>query len=297
MAQTAAQRKRNQRARDRARLGDDEYKRIERDKMRFYRASKRPQKPKTTIIINNQPQPQPQPAQQPQPIKPRKQTPKAPQQLIRAPQIQVKDYVPLFKSPNATQLSDNSIKTYRSQFKKVYELFTKKKVIPDKLKNELIKVLQLKNYNHVYVTKELDFIKDTTKFINGFKTKYPNKNSYKSHFNSTVSISSRIKEFDEEYQILAPINTGLAKSYSDDRNDNTVSFTDNKRIINFTPANIKTTLKSISDLFEKTIFSIYTLQPPRRLKDFAAMKITTETDPQRLKKKKKKKENQFFNLE
>ncbi len=32
MAQTAAQRKRAQRARDRARLGDDEYKRIERDK-------------------------------------------------------------------------------------------------------------------------------------------------------------------------------------------------------------------------------------------------------------------------
>ncbi len=40
MAQTAAQRKRNQRARDRARLGDVEYKRIEAEKMRMYRASK-----------------------------------------------------------------------------------------------------------------------------------------------------------------------------------------------------------------------------------------------------------------
>jgi hypothetical protein len=45
MAQTAAQRKRAQRARDRARSGDEEYKRIERDKMRAYRASKRPLKP------------------------------------------------------------------------------------------------------------------------------------------------------------------------------------------------------------------------------------------------------------
>ncbi len=68
MAQTAAQRKGNQRARDRLRLGDEEYKRIERDKMRAYRASKR--SPKRTIIINNQPQPQPQPVQQPQSIKP-----------------------------------------------------------------------------------------------------------------------------------------------------------------------------------------------------------------------------------
>ncbi len=42
MAQTAAQRKRNQRARDRARLGDQEYKRIEKDKLRAYRESKRP---------------------------------------------------------------------------------------------------------------------------------------------------------------------------------------------------------------------------------------------------------------
>ncbi len=70
-------------------------KKIERDKMRAYRASKRPPKPKATIIINNRPQPQPQPAQQPQAIKPRKQKPKAPQQLQRVPQIQVKDYAPL----------------------------------------------------------------------------------------------------------------------------------------------------------------------------------------------------------
>jgi hypothetical protein len=33
---------------------------------------------------------------------------------------------------------------------------------------------------------------------------------------------------------------------------------------------------------EKLYFSIYTLQPPRRLEDFAAMKITKETDPQKL---------------
>jgi hypothetical protein len=63
MAQTAAQRKRAQRARDRARLGDDEYKRIERDKMRAYRASKaaKNSRTKTTIITNNQPPPPPQP--------------------------------------------------------------------------------------------------------------------------------------------------------------------------------------------------------------------------------------------
>jgi hypothetical protein len=90
----------------------------------------------------------------------------------------------------------------------------------------------------------------------------------------------------KEYQLLAPINTGLAKSYSDERDDNTVSVKDNKRIINFTPGNIKTILKSISDIHQKAIFAVYCLQPPRRLEDFAAMKITTETDNQQLRKKK-----------
>ena len=285
MAQTAAQRKRNQRARDRARLGDAEYKRIERDKMRAYRASKRPPKP---------PQPAPPPAQPP-PAPPAPPAPqvqskpsknkKAPQQAQRAPQQVIKDYVPMYKSPNATPISDNSISTYLSQFKKVYEHFTKKDV-PDKLKNELTKVLQLKKYDNNYVTKELKFINDTIKFVDELKLRYPNKNSYKSHLNSIVAIIGRIKEMNREYQLLAPVNTALAKNYSDDRDENTVSIKDNQRIINFEPKNIKAMLNSISDIYQKAIFSVYTLQPPRRLEDFAAMKITTESDPQQLRNKK-----------
>ena len=134
MAQTTAQRKRNQRARDRARLGDTEYKRIEAEKMRRWRASKPKHTPKRTTIINNQPQPQVQPIIQVQSVpqvqsaqqqpKARK---KAPQQFQRVPQQVVKDYVPMYKSPNATPISDTSIATYLSQFKKVYQHFTQKK--------------------------------------------------------------------------------------------------------------------------------------------------------------------------
>ena len=284
MAQTVAQRKRRQRARDRARLGDDEYKRIERDKMRAYRASKRPPKPAQPPP----PQPAPaQPAQQPQPIKPNKKNQKkqkAPQQLQRAPQQVVKDFVPLYKSPNAQPLTNKSIETYLSQFKKVYEHFTNKGV-PVKLKTELTKVLELKTYDSKYVTNELKFINNTIKFIDELKLRYPNKNTMKSHLNSVVSIIGRIKEMNKEYQLLAPINTGLAKTYSDERDENIVSVKDNKRIINFEPTNIKTILKSISDIHQKAIFSVYALQPPRRLEDFAAMRITTETDPQQLRNK------------
>jgi hypothetical protein len=44
MVQTPAERKRAQRARDRARLRDKEYKRVEAEKMKKWRASKRPPK-------------------------------------------------------------------------------------------------------------------------------------------------------------------------------------------------------------------------------------------------------------
>ncbi len=47
-----------------------------------------------------------------------------------------------------------------------------------------------------------------------------------------------------------------------------------KRNYEFTPTIIKTTIKSINDLYEFG-FSIYALQPPRRLENFVAMKITT----------------------
>ena len=116
MAQTAAQRKRRQRARDRARLGNEQYKTIEAEKMRRYRASKRPPPPAQPAAQPPPAQPppaQPPPAQpQPQPPKARK---KAPQQLIRQPQQVVKDYIPMYKKPNATPISDNSIGTYLSQ--------------------------------------------------------------------------------------------------------------------------------------------------------------------------------------
>ena len=278
---TATERKRAQRARDRARLGNEQYKKIEAAKMRAYRASKRPPKPPKPPPPLPAQQP---PAAQPPPVQQKGKKQKAPQQLQRAPQQVVKDYVPLYKSANAIPISDNSISTYLSQFKKIYEHFTKSN-LPSKLKNELIKVLQLKKYDNKYVTKELDFIKDTIKFINELKLRYPNKNSYKSHLNSIVAIISRIKEMNKEYQLLAPINTGLAKTYSDERDENIISVQDNQRIINFKPENIKTTLKSISDPYQKAIYSIYCLQPPRRLEDFAAMLITTENDPQQLRNK------------
>ncbi len=82
MAQTTAQRKRNQRARDRARLGDTEYKRIEAEKMRAYRARKNP-RPKRTTIINNQPQPVQQVQQQQSAQQQAKARKKAPQQFQR----------------------------------------------------------------------------------------------------------------------------------------------------------------------------------------------------------------------
>ncbi len=76
--------------------------------------------------------------------------------------------VPIYKSPNAQPLNNKS------------------------------KVWELKRYDHVYATKELNLIKDTIKFVDELKLRYPNKKSFRSHINSTVSIITRIKEFNNE---------------------------------------------------------------------------------------------------
>ncbi len=116
----------------------------------------------------------------------------------------------MYKKPNATPISDNSIGTYLSQFKKVYEHFTKSD-LPEKLKDELTEVLQLKKYDNKYVTKELKFLNDSQQIVDELKLRCPNKNSIKSSLNSVVAIIGRIKEMNDVYQLLAPINTGLEK--------------------------------------------------------------------------------------
>ncbi len=65
-------------------------------------------------IINAQPVQQPQPAlaQQPHANKSSSQKQRAPQQLQRALQQAVKTYVPMYQSPNATTISQNSILTH-----------------------------------------------------------------------------------------------------------------------------------------------------------------------------------------
>ena len=104
-------------------------------------------KPQKQPQVQQVQQPVQQPIQQPQPIKISKNNnkQKTTQQLQRAPQQVVKDYIPLYKKPNSQPIIDSSIATYLNQFKKVYKHFTQKNDVPHKLKNELIKVLQLKH--------------------------------------------------------------------------------------------------------------------------------------------------------
>ena len=67
----------------------------------------------------------------------------------------------------------------------------------------------MKTYDNKYITKEFNFINDTINFTDELKLRYLNQNSYKKHLNSIVAIIGRIKEINDIYQLLAPINTML----------------------------------------------------------------------------------------
>lgn len=281
-----AERKRNQRDRQRQDLGSDEYKKMRAEEMRAYRAKKKQEK-------------QQEPKQQ-QPIiipklksldinelikskKKTRQEPEPEEQLQRQVQV-VKDYIPNFKKPNAQPITEQSKKTYLSHFKQMYK-FIIKKDFNDKLKNELIKVLENKAYNKKYILSEVTpMIKNTVELVKKIKERYPSPNSQKVVLNSIVSIISRIEEFNKEYQLLAPINTQKAKEYEEDRNKNEVNSKDNKKIFNFEPKFINQIISKIKSILDKALFAVYTLNPPRRL-DYQYMIITNETNKDKLKNK------------
>jgi hypothetical protein len=96
-------------------------------------------------------------------------------------------------------------------------------------------------------------IKDTIQFVDELKLLYPKKNSYKSLLNSISDTIGRIKKMNYVYQWLAPLNTGVTKWNSDDRVENTDSVNDNNGIISFNLDNIKTILKSTSDVHQKAV--------------------------------------------
>lgn len=231
--------KRKSRAKQRTELGDEEYKRIEAQQRKERRKK---QKERT---------------QQEQPLNPAVPSKKKTYTMYNQP-----------TRPTATVYTIDDIHQLKLD-QAVAKGRTIKRATVEEQYNNIIKLHKLMFNDDM---KNLDFLKDNNvlKFINIHdKWSTSSKNKIIQSISSVLSV---LPEYKNEYKIYSDISTGNSKQYVQDKGDiinveNYIQWND-----------LKDLHKKPTDLFDKSIISIYTLQPPRRVKDIQLMTITHSSD-------------------
>jgi len=134
------------------------------------------------------------------------------------------------------------------------------------------------------ILKEMDYLADVENTLHTLQGIYNNPKSLKSYINVLVVITSHLKDFRDIHQRLTRINIEINKRIQDKRDDNELLDDEREKIIPLDKPTILKGLNKLQDMREKLIFALYTLQPCRRL-DYRFMKITKETDVDKLEDK------------
>ena len=149
--------------------------------------------------------------------------------------------------------------------------------------DELQKLMDGKTYNQGVIN-HIQFFKNIDRIIKLIKDKYKKHNTLSSYINAMTSILSRVREyFPNEYNKIATLNIDLSKKYQRDRDKNDAPDNVINSLISFDPGYINKLLSGITNISDKALIAIYTLTPPRRIMDYQLMKITHQTDIDKLK--------------
>ena len=118
----------------------------------------------------------------------------------------------------------------------------------------------------------LDFLKDIDSVLKFIDTQDKWAVSSKNKIIQSISsILSVLPEYKTEYKIYSDISTGNSKKYVEDKGD----IVDDENYIKWDE--LKDLYKTVENPFDKALISIYTLQPPRRVKDTNLLTITHNT--------------------
>jgi hypothetical protein len=206
---------------------------------------------------------------------------------IKKPNIKIK-VSPLWKSSNNPNIETSTkLKGYTPDA--IDKMIKKINIVMVKVLNitpspDLLRVIKTLLLGHdirgdiKYIKKEMAFISlaNILSFANNIRSKYPNNNSFKTYILPFVNILARLTEgYNKEYQILTKIASDSNDEYVKIRNDNEITETDAKKLIDFNPDKIKEKLNGIDDINEKFLFSLYALLIPRRL-EWANVKIMND---------------------
>ena len=179
------------------------------------------------------------------------------------------------------QLKPRTIKAYISKANIIHRLFKGQNLSPE-LENELMKLINNDDdIDEKFIIDKMDYLKDITSTIEELRTEYYNDSSFKTYVNVLVVITSHLPLLRDNYQILTKLNINMNNAIQDKRDENKLEEYEKDKIIDLDRNLILKHLNALTDIKDKLVFAVYTLQPARRL-DWRDVVLTTETDEKKL---------------
>jgi len=195
--------------------------------------------------------------------------------LTRKGQKEIADIIPSYQT-RKTKLKDKTIISYISKANIVHRLFTQKNLSPE-LEQELLNLFNDEDIDETFIINNMDYLKDIEPTIETLRANYSNDNSFKSFLTVLSVITSHFPSLKDNYQTITKLNINVNKAVQDIRDENKLEDYEKDKIIDLDRTIILKHINSLSNIKDKLIFAVYTLQPARRL-DWRNVVLTTETD-------------------
>ncbi len=189
------------------------------------------------------------------------------------------DIIPSYKT-RERELGQGTKTSYISKANTIHRIFTDKELSPE-LKTEFIKLVNDKPIDEKYIIDNMEYLVDITPTIEILRSNYYNDNTFKSYLNALVVITSHLPTLNDNYQIFTKLSIKINKAVQDVRDENKLHEYEKDKIIDLDRTLISKHLSSLSNIKDRLIFALYTLQPARRL-DWRLTVLTTETDEKKL---------------
>ena len=192
---------------------------------------------------------------------------------------QTAEIIPSYKT-RPTELKDTSKKNYMSRADIIHRLLTGDSLSPQ-LEIELYKLFHDEDIDEKFIIDNMNYLVNIEPTIQTLRANYQNDNSFKAYITTLTVITSHLPSLKDNYQILSKLNININKAVQDLRDENKLEDYEKEKIIDLDKSVILKNLNSLSNIKDKLIYAVYTLQPARRL-DWRDVVLTTETDEKML---------------
>ena len=171
------------------------------------------------------------------------------------------------ETPNI--LSDNTKQQYIKIILRLHKEFSKKNNNDlEKVLNEIFSGEELTNDHYNIIKLKMTYV-NTTSFVNIMENKYLNKTSLKVNlipFTTLLGYLSENTNFKKKYDFFNNYIVTLNNNYEKERDENYISEEDKKKIItDYSDDTLLENIEKLDNSFEKIIYGLYTMLPPRRL--------------------------------